>query len=125
MIVPGKTLIEVSKILSGELDALVNLFFTKNHIVFEFDETTVVSRLIEGEYFRIEQMLSSDYETKVTVNKKELLNCIDRATLLIRESDKKPIIIQISDGEMRAEADLRRGFHERGDRHRKRGQGHS
>lgn len=54
VIVPGKTLIEVSKILSGELDALVNLFFTKNHIVFEFDETTVVSRLIEGEYFRIE-----------------------------------------------------------------------
>lgn len=101
VIVPGKTLIEVSKILSGELDALVNLFFTKNHIVFEFDETTVVSRLIEGEYFRIEQMLSTDYETKVRVNKKELLNCIDRATLLIRESDKKPIIIQIEDGEMR------------------------
>ena len=61
----------------------------------------MVSRLIEGEYFRIEQMLSSDYETKVKVNKKELLNCIDRATLLIRESDKKPIIVQISDGEMR------------------------
>ena len=101
VIVPGKTLIEVSKILSGELDALVNLFFTKNHIVFEFDETTVVSRLIEGEYFRIEQMLSTDYETRVKVNKKELLNCIDRATLLIRESDKKPIIIQIEDGEMR------------------------
>ena len=101
VIVPGKTLIEVSKILSGELDALVNLFFTKNHIVFEFDETTVVSRLIEGEYFRIDQMLSSDYETKVKVNKKEFLNCIDRATLLIRESDKKPIIIQIGDGEMR------------------------
>ncbi len=55
----------------------------------------MVSRLIEGEYFRIEQMLSTDYETKVRVNKKELLNCIDRATLLIRESDKKPIIIQI------------------------------
>lgn len=101
VIVPGKTLIEVSKILSGELDALVNLFFTKNHIVFEFGDTTVVSRLIEGEYFRIEQMLSTDYETKVKVNKKELLNCIDRATLLIRESDKKPIIIQIGDGEMR------------------------
>ena len=101
VIVPGKTLIEVSKILSGEMDALVNLFFTKNHIVFEFDETTVVSRLIEGEYFRIEQMLSTDYETKVKVNKKELLSCIDRATLLIRENDKKPIIIQITDGEMR------------------------
>ena len=100
VIVPGKTLIEISKILSGEMDSFVNIFFTKNHIVFEFDETTVVSRLIEGEYFRIEQMLSNDYETKVTVNKNEFLNCIDRATLLIKEGDKKPIIIQVNDGEM-------------------------
>lgn len=100
VVVPGKTLTEVSKILSGEVDDEVRLFFTNNHIVFEFDQTTVVSRLIEGEYFRIEQMLSSDYETKVEINKKELLDCIDRATLLVKESDKKPIIIQISDGSM-------------------------
>ena len=100
VIVPGKTLIEISKVLSGEMNAFVNIFFTKNHIVFEFDQTVVVSRLIEGEYFRIEQMLSSDYETKVQVNKKELLNCIDRATLLIKEGDKKPIIIHITDGNM-------------------------
>ncbi len=100
VIVPGKTLIEISKILSGEMDSMVRIYFSKNNIVFEFDETTVISRLIEGEYFRIEQMLSNDYETKVKVNKKEFLNCIDRATLLIKEGDKKPIIIQISDGEM-------------------------
>lgn len=100
VVVPGKTLTEVSKILSGEVEDEVRLFFTNNHIVFEFDQTTVVSRLIEGEYFRIEQMLSSDYETKVEINKKELLDCIDRATLLVKESDKKPIIIQISDDAM-------------------------
>ena len=39
----------------------------------------VVSRLIEGEYFKINQMLSSDYETKVVINKKEFLDSIDRA----------------------------------------------
>lgn len=100
VIVPGKSLIEISKILSSEVDDRVNVFFTANHILFEFDDTTVVSRLIEGEYFRIEQMISSDYETKVLVNKKEFLNCIDRATLLIREGDKKPIIINITDGNM-------------------------
>ena len=56
--------------------------------------------MIEGEYFKVEQMLSSDYETKVTVNKRELLDCIDRATLLVKEGDKKPIIINIQDGFM-------------------------
>lgn len=97
IVVPGKTLIEVSKILSGEVESEVCIYFTKNHIVFEFDNTVVVSRLIEGEYFKIDQMLSSDYETKVRINKKELLNCIDRATLLVKEGDKKPIIINIGD----------------------------
>lgn len=97
VVVPGKTLLEVSKILSGNNEDIVNLFFTKNHIVFEFDQTIVVSRLIEGEYFKIEQMLSHDYETKVTINKRELLDCIDRATLMVKEGDKKPIIINVTD----------------------------
>ena len=45
-------------------------------------------------------MLSSDYETKVKVNKKEFLSCIDRATLLVKEGDKKPIIVNITDNGM-------------------------
>ena len=96
----GKTLQEISKIIGGEAEADVDISFTRNHIVFEFDRTVVVSRLIEGEYFRIDQMLSSDYETKVRINKRELLDCIDRATLLIKEGDKKPIIIDIQDESM-------------------------
>lgn len=100
VIVPGKTLNEVSKILSGEFSDEVSLFFTDKHIIFEFNDTMVLSRLIEGEYFKINQMLSSDYETKATINKKELLSCIDRATLLIKESDKKPIIVSIDDKKM-------------------------
>ena len=100
VIVPGKSLQEISKILSGETEDEVRIFFTGNHIVFEFDTTTVVSRLIEGEYFKINQMLSSDYETKFVINKKELLSCIDRATLLVKEGDKKPIIFSITNENM-------------------------
>ena len=83
VVVPGKTLQEVSKILPGNAEEEVNIFLSDNHIVFEFDDTTVVSRLIEGEYFKI-----------------ELLDCIDRATLLVKEGDKKPIIMNITDGNM-------------------------
>ena len=74
VVVPGKTLQEISKILTGEAEDMVDIFFADNHILFEFDETKVVSRLIEG--------------------------CIDRATLLIREGDKKPIILNIQDGSL-------------------------
>ena len=97
VVVPGKTLQEIVKIISGEMDENVSIYVTSKHILFEFDNTRVVSRLLEGEYYKISQMLSSDYETKITINKKEFLNCIDRASLLIRESDKKPIIINITD----------------------------
>lgn len=100
VIVPGKTLNEISKILSGEMDSMVQIFFTNNHIMFEFNQTTVLSRLIEGEFYKIEQMLSNDYETKMTINKKEFLSCMDRATLLIKESERKPILMNIYDNNM-------------------------
>ena len=100
VVVPGKTLNEISKIISNDTDKFVYIFFTPKHVVFEFDNTVVVSRLIEGEYFRIDHMISGDYETKVNINKKELLSCIDRATLLVKEGDKKPIIMNITDESM-------------------------
>ena len=100
VIVPGKTLNEISKILSGDTDKDVNIFFTDKHILFEFDNTTVVSRLIEGEYLKIDNILSADYETKVKLNKREFQNCIDRSTLLVKEGDKKPIIMNIQDDVM-------------------------
>lgn len=100
IIVPGKTLSEISKIIGGDADKDVNIFFTDNNIIFEYDSTVVVSRTIDGEYFNVNQMLSNDYATKVTINKREFLDCIDRATLLVKEGDKKPIIISINDEQM-------------------------
>lgn len=97
VVVPGKTLGELYKIINGGADDMVNIYFTDNHILFEFENTVVVSRLFEGEYYKIVNMLSMDYKIKVEVNNKELLDCIDRASLLIKESDKKPIIVSIKD----------------------------
>ncbi len=37
---------------------------------------------------------------KFKINKRELLDCIDRATLMVKEGDKKPIIMDITDGNM-------------------------
>ena len=100
VIVPGKTMDEIRRIIKGSVEDKVDLSFTNNHILFEFDQTTVVSRLIEGNYFNIDQMISNDYETKIRVIKQDFLDCIDRALLLIREGDKKPIIMDIKDDVM-------------------------
>ena len=98
VVVPGKALNEISKILTGVADKDVTIYFTDRHILFEFDDTIVLSRLIEGEYFKIDQMLSNDYETKITINKREFFESIDRGTLLVKEGDKKPIIMNVLDG---------------------------
>lgn len=95
VIIPGKTLNEVSKILTGDAEDEIRLYVTDKHILFEFGNTKVVSRLLEGEFYKIDQMLSNEYETKFSINKKEFLDCIDRASLFIKESDKKPIIMNI------------------------------
>jgi DNA polymerase-3 subunit beta len=97
VIVPGKTLNDISKIISGGVDDEVNIYFTEKNILFEFDKTKVVSRLIEGEYFRIDNMLNVDYLIKFNINKKEFLDCLDRSSLLIKDSDKKPIKLTIED----------------------------
>lgn len=95
VIIPGKTLTELSKILSGEIEKVVNIYFTDSNALFEFDNTIVITRLIEGEYFDVDKMISNEYSTKIFIDKKELINCIDRATLLVRENDRKPVIINI------------------------------
>lgn len=109
VVVPGKTLNDLSKIITGGVDDMVTIYFTDRHILFEFDNTMVVSRLLEGEYFKIVQMLSMDHKIKVRVNNKELFDCIDRATILMRESDKKPIIVNIKDNMMYMKVDTMMG----------------
>ena len=97
VIIPGKTLSEISKILSGDTEKMVEVYFSDNHVLFSFEQTIVLSRLIDGEYFRIDQMLSSDYETKIAVNRMEFLSAMERASLLVRESDKMPVVLDIRD----------------------------
>ena len=95
VIIPGKTLSELMKILTGEQDDLVSLFFTRNEILFEMDGTVVISRLIEGNYFRIDQMLSNDYETTVVLKKTDFMNSVDRAMLFTSEAEKRPLVLSV------------------------------
>lgn len=99
-IVPGKALNELVKVLSGGMYDEVVVYFSKNHIMFEFNNTLVVTRLIDGEYFHVAQMLSEDYETKIVVNRKNLLDCLDRSTIFVRDNDKQPLVLKIEENVM-------------------------
>lgn len=96
-IVPAKNLNEVMKIISSDTGKDLTLSFSPQHVLFEFAETKILSRLMEGNYYNVDSMLTQDYETKVVLNKKDFLSCINRANLLIKEGDKKPVVFQIGE----------------------------
>ena len=97
VIIPGKSLKELSRIINGGAEDDIEIIFNPNHISFEFGSTKVVSRIIEGNFFDVNKMLVGDYETKVKINKKRLTECLDRSTIYVKEGDKKPIVLDIKD----------------------------
>ncbi|MCD8117879.1 MAG: DNA polymerase III subunit beta [Lachnospiraceae bacterium] len=100
-VIPGKTLAEIGRILNGGIEDMVQVYFEDSYVMFEFDRTIVVSRLIDGDYFDVDRMIAPNYTTKVKLDKNMFLNCIDRATLMTRESDRKPIILEIGEDIMK------------------------
>ncbi|MBQ6661115.1 MAG: DNA polymerase III subunit beta [Lachnospiraceae bacterium] len=97
VIVPGKSLSEIGKILPGDMEKTVEISFEERNIIFKFENTIVHSRLIDGRYYPIDSIINSECNTKVTLNKRELIDCVDRASLFVKESDKKPLIVDIFD----------------------------
>lgn len=91
VIIPGSTLNKISNIINGDINKDVNIYFNSNNVIFEFDSSVVISRLIEGEYFKVDQMILNDSDIKVKINRKQLIDCIDRATLFFKEGDKNPV----------------------------------
>lgn len=99
-IIPARTLGEISKNMSGSVDDMVSIYITGNHVIFEFDMTTVVSRLIEGTFFNVNNMLSDDFETRIIINRRELVESIRRALPMVSDTDKKPIVMTVHDQNM-------------------------
>lgn len=100
VIVMGKNLQELSKILSTKDDDFVDIYTENDHILFDLGMALVTSRLIAGEFIRYNQSFSGDYTTEVTINKNALLQCLDRASLITRDDKKSPVIISIKNNSL-------------------------
>ena len=100
VIVPGKSLMELSKILEGDADEIVQIVFSRSHLMFRFGATMVITGLIDGNYFDVNRMIYSDFETKVIVNKRQMQSCMDRACLLSGTGEKKPVIMSFHDSDV-------------------------
>lgn len=99
LIIPGKSLQELSKILEDEEETKVDIYYLSKYCMFEFNNTRVITRLIEGKYYDVEKALNIGIEITVKIDRKELLNSLERSMLLVAE-EKKPITLNIFDKNM-------------------------
>jgi len=95
MIIPGKTLNEIAKVLDI-VDDKVNIYTAKNQAMFEVKHCKFTSRLIEGEYLNYNRFIPESYETVIKVNIGYILPSVERAALVTQEERKYPVIFDIN-----------------------------
>ncbi|MDP4180190.1 MAG: DNA polymerase III subunit beta [Bacillota bacterium] len=96
VIVPGKTMNEIVKILQPTDDE-IKIISSKNHVLFDLGNVKVVSRLIDGEYLNYKSIIPEDIETKIITNKKDILGSLERASLISNEDKKYPVKFSIEE----------------------------
>ncbi|MCM3006571.1 DNA polymerase III subunit beta [Priestia koreensis] len=84
VVIPGKSLSEFSKILDDSHD-LVDIVITNNQVLFKTKHILFFSRLLDGNYPDTSRLIPSESKTDMTLNVKEFLQAIDRASLLAKE----------------------------------------
>ena len=80
VIIPLKTTNELNRILKEEGD--IKISFNQNQIVFELNNTTIISRLIEGQFPNYQQVIPKEVEQKITLRREDFLGAVKRAGLL-------------------------------------------
>lgn len=97
-IIPGKTLSEVGKIISAfDKENSIKISFTDKHILFKVDNIKVISRLLDGDFIKYDQIIPNEYKTKVVVNTSDLQSSIERASLLAKEGKNSSIKLIFTD----------------------------
>ncbi|WP_108672282.1 DNA polymerase III subunit beta [Peribacillus acanthi] len=81
VVIPGKSLNELSKILDDTQDS-VDIVITENQVLFKAKHLLFFSRLLEGNYPDTSRLIPNESKTDVTLNTKDFLQAIVRASLL-------------------------------------------
>lgn len=98
IVCPARTLTEISRMLDS--DELLKIYADKNRLSVAVKDTVITSRLYTGEFVRKENIYPVDFTTKVTVKKGELLQSIERASILTRGDKNNLIIFEIKSGKI-------------------------
>ena len=99
IIVPGRILAEINKILDESEDN-INIGVAPGHVMFNMGDTVVYSRLLDGQFLNYREIIRTDHKTTIKMNKRELQNSLERASLLAKEEKANLVKFTIGEGEM-------------------------
>ena len=89
-VVPGTSLREIERILDDD-DDIVEIFPDSKNILFRIGSTTLITRLIDGEFLNYRAAIPKEFEHEVSADRQELIQCIERVSLIVSEKLKNPI----------------------------------
>lgn len=96
IVIPGKSLIELSRSLSDE-EGVVSIRIMDNQVLFETEGMKFYSRLLEGAYPDTNRLIPTNFNTTIEFEGKEFLAAIDRASLLSHEGRNNIVRLHIAD----------------------------
>ena len=100
IIVPGKTMNEVLRLLANDDEAEVRICANRRFVVFITAGYTIMSRLIEGEFLNYRNVIPEGYRTQAVLDTKGFIETIERASLIITERLKNPLRISFTEGKV-------------------------
>ncbi len=98
-IVQGRVLNELIRIMKND-EGSVRVGISGRHIVFEFDNSRMISRLVDGTYMNYTQIFPKSFKYTATVKTAELKKVVEKASVLISEKVKAPIRISLEGEKM-------------------------
>ena len=103
VVIPGKTLNEINKIILDSFD-YIKIGISKNQALFEMENCKVVTRLLDGEFLNYSGVVPQNWETRIRANKSSLQSCFERISLIsassIEKEKKYPVKVTVDIGKV-------------------------
>lgn len=99
-VIPGYTLRELLKVLRDD-EETVDIIVSDRHVMFNFGEYKIVTRLLEGKFINYKPVLTTPNNIVVKANARNLADSLERAALIINDdmtakAEKLPVILNIT-----------------------------
>ncbi len=85
LIIPSKTLNEFIKMSSFLEDESVKIYTEKTKIVIKSEKTITISRLLEGQFPKYNQLIPAESPKTATVNVSQLISALERVSIMVNE----------------------------------------